>query len=400
MIAKNLYSNAHASVTDYSYDANNRMISISNGGYTKTYTYDTNGNMLSSSDGKTYTYDVQNRLISFANGTAQDASYYYYADGLRSSKTVNTGDYYEVCEFFWADSELIYEYESNSNYFPSLYYGTVYNYGLDLVSHYTTGEDSNSEYYYISDAHGDVKQLIDTSTLSAVSTNTYDAFGNGGAIEHSSFGYTGEYHDAETGFIYLRARYYDPVTGRFINEDPHWNLDNMVYGDEPEITAGNMQHEFDFSRKTYFLYNIDSFIQEYNQNENCVRKSCLDRANKQRAIYTPDKMAITQSTNLYLYANNNPVMFADANGETIHIVLSIIIFAGMGFIAGGLPGGGTPGNNQKQNSQVDSAVQQYNLSKEGRRLLHDTISHQNYSYSEVMEEASAIAQLGGKYVND
>ena len=33
-------------------------------------------------------------------------------------------------------------------------------------------------------------------------------------------GYNGEYHDAETGFIYLRARYYDPETGRFICEDP------------------------------------------------------------------------------------------------------------------------------------------------------------------------------------
>ena len=32
--------------------------------------------------------------------------------------------------------------------------------------------------------------------------------------------YCGEYHDAETGFICLRARYYDPTIGRFINEDP------------------------------------------------------------------------------------------------------------------------------------------------------------------------------------
>jgi len=216
------YGNAYASVTDYTYDANNRMISISNGGYTKTYTYDANGNMLSSSDGKTYTYDVQNRLISFANGTAQSATYNYYADGLRSSKSVTTGDFSEYNGFSWADGQLIYEYKSNTNYSPSLYYGTVYNYGLDLVSHYTTGEDSNSEYYYISDAHGDVKQLVDTSlpTLANISTNTYDAFGNGGANEYSRMGYAGEYHDHETGFIYLRARYYDPTTGRFINEDP------------------------------------------------------------------------------------------------------------------------------------------------------------------------------------
>ncbi|MBQ3055518.1 MAG: DUF4329 domain-containing protein [Oscillospiraceae bacterium] len=33
-------------------------------------------------------------------------------------------------------------------------------------------------------------------------------------------GYCGEYRDAETGFIYLRARYYDPNLGRFTTEDP------------------------------------------------------------------------------------------------------------------------------------------------------------------------------------
>ena len=32
--------------------------------------------------------------------------------------------------------------------------------------------------------------------------------------------YAGEYYDLETGFIYLRARYYDPTLGRFISEDP------------------------------------------------------------------------------------------------------------------------------------------------------------------------------------
>ena len=53
-----------------------------------------------------------------------------------------------------------------------------------------------------------------------VDENGFDAFGNGGANEYSRMGYAGEYHDAETGFIYLRARYYNPAIGRFINEDP------------------------------------------------------------------------------------------------------------------------------------------------------------------------------------
>ncbi len=34
------------------------------------------------------------------------------------------------------------------------------------------------------------------------------------------FRYSGEYFDEETGFYYLRARYYDPTIGRFLTEDP------------------------------------------------------------------------------------------------------------------------------------------------------------------------------------
>ena len=44
----------------------------------------------------------------------------------------------------------------------------------------------------------------------------------------------------------MRARYYNPDTGRFISEDTHWSPSNMIYGDReykenkrkyPDITA-------------------------------------------------------------------------------------------------------------------------------------------------------------------
>ncbi len=75
-------------------------------------------------------------------------------------------------------------------------------------------------------------------------------------------GYSGEYTDAETGFVYPRARYYDPAAGRFTQEDPHWNPDNMVIG------SGGQ----------------------------------------------PSELVILQSANLYAYTVNNPVMFADPWG--------------------------------------------------------------------------------------
>ena len=51
---------------------------------------------------------------------------------------------------------------------------------------------------------------------------SYDAFGNQteASGDTNPFRYSGEYYDAETGLIYLRARYYDSGVGAFISEDP------------------------------------------------------------------------------------------------------------------------------------------------------------------------------------
>ena len=40
------------------------------------------------------------------------------------------------------------------------------------------------------------------------------------SADNNPFRYCGEYFDDETGFIYLRNRYYDPSIGRFTTEDP------------------------------------------------------------------------------------------------------------------------------------------------------------------------------------
>lgn len=66
-------------------------------------------------------------------------------------------------------------------------------------------------------------RMITSATGSAEGTVTYDAYGNalgrtGSAT--SPLGYDGQYTDSDTGLIYLRARYYDPVTGQFISIDP------------------------------------------------------------------------------------------------------------------------------------------------------------------------------------
>ena len=80
--------------------------------------------------------------------------------------------------------------------------------------------------YYLSDVHGDITKLMNTSG-EVTRDYQYDGFGNQLPVEEEAatpdnnpFRYCGEYYDAETGSIYLRARYYDTSTGRFLSEDP------------------------------------------------------------------------------------------------------------------------------------------------------------------------------------
>ena len=58
-------------------------------------------------------------------------------------------------------------------------------------------------------------------------SNTYTPYGTSTAPDPGNpFRYCSEYLDAETGFYYLRARYYSPETARFVSEDPArdgWN---------------------------------------------------------------------------------------------------------------------------------------------------------------------------------
>ncbi|WP_027296623.1 RHS repeat domain-containing protein [Robinsoniella sp. KNHs210] len=47
-----------------------------------------------------------------------------------------------------------------------------------------------------------------------------DRQSNNSKSDRSPYRYAGEYRDEETGYIYLRARYYDAKLGRFLNADP------------------------------------------------------------------------------------------------------------------------------------------------------------------------------------
>ena len=216
----------------YTYDLNNRLLTETRTGsspFTATLAYDRNGNQLSRSSGgqtEIRVYNAFNQLTEYNNGNTMSA-YAYRADGLRHSVSVNGVRTYHV----WALGHIMSEHDSDNR----------------VVGRYTRGVGGRlirchvRHWWYLFDARGSVVQRVDFSG-NVLHSYRYNAFG----VEISPdpgngnrFRFNGEYHDLHRGGeIYLRARIYNPRTGRFLSPDPHWNITNMQRGTSPVTLNG------------------------------------------------------------------------------------------------------------------------------------------------------------------
>ncbi len=189
----------------YSYNDNDELEAESG----LTYGYDDNGNTVSRNDGTdtvAYGYDYENRLVS-----AGSVGYAYDTDGIRVG-SANGG------------SVTDYLVDKNRQYAQVLEEkgaaGSVsYVHGDDLISRKQGGETR----YYVYDGHGSVRHLTDADGT-VTDSYIYDAFGN--LRDHlgdsdNRYLYAGEQYDPDAGLYYLRARYYDPKSGRFLTHDPY-----------------------------------------------------------------------------------------------------------------------------------------------------------------------------------
>ncbi|HEV3470216.1 MAG TPA: RHS repeat-associated core domain-containing protein [Pyrinomonadaceae bacterium] len=187
----------------YEYDANDRLASD---------THDRNGNTLAS-QGKTYSYDSENRLTSIGGGAV---TYLYDGDGNRVSKTAGgvTTNYLVDTNNPTGYAQVVEELRGGS-------VTRAYTYGHDLIAQRQLigGEWRVSFYGY--DGQGTVRFLTDPAGA-VTDTYTYDAFGNllgRTGDTPNDYLYAGEQYDANSGFYYLRARYLNPSSGRFLTMD-------------------------------------------------------------------------------------------------------------------------------------------------------------------------------------
>lgn len=164
-------------------------------------------------------YNAENQLIQTLTKNYK-VSFTYDAEGLRTGKTVNG----EKTVFVWDGDQLVLEL-SDSGKVQKRYIR-----GNDLV--YADKGTETEKQYYVTDPHGNVVQLTDGDG-NVIKTYEYDSFGNEVNPEkkdENPFRYCGEYYDKETEEIYLRARYYQPVVGRFLTRDTYTGEDDEPLG--------------------------------------------------------------------------------------------------------------------------------------------------------------------------
>ncbi|MDY0810706.1 colicin E3/pyocin S6 family cytotoxin [Kitasatospora purpeofusca] len=202
------------------------------------YSFDTRGNRTgsTSSAGTTaYAYDMANRLTSATvNGTT--STYGYDGNGLRSSKTAGGS----TTSFVWDsqdDPNLLFDGSTSYIYGP---------HGVP-VEQITAGGTQ----WFFHDQLGSTRALTDAAGAVA-GTYSYTPYGTTSGhtgTAASALQFQGQYSDAETSLIYLRARYYDPGTAQFLSVDPDVKQTNSTYG----YAYNNPLNKIDPSGKWGFL---------------------------------------------------------------------------------------------------------------------------------------------------
>jgi RHS repeat-associated protein len=198
---------------------NNQLLSDG----TFNYTYDANGNLIrkteiANGDSTTYNYDFVNRLTSVVESSAAGVvlhrtSYTYDVFGQRIGVTADgqrTATVYNGQQV-WADF--------NASETVTARYLT----GAQLDQMLAASRPGEGTVWYLIDRLGSVRDLANASGT-VIDHIDYLAFGAVAAQTNAAAGdrflFTGRELDAITGLYDYRARYYDPVSGRFLSQDP------------------------------------------------------------------------------------------------------------------------------------------------------------------------------------
>ncbi|MDR0462096.1 MAG: DUF6531 domain-containing protein [Christensenellaceae bacterium] len=225
--------------TEIGYDNNGNILYRKNGDDITEYRY--NGDKLVSYNSELCEYDKlsnpslyrdKNLGWDFRNLVRfDDVEFKYNANGLRITK--QRGEV--TTKYYWAGDRLLGEtrsvetcgvelgeYPADDAYCTAQRKEIRYVYGDNGISGFTL---NNTSYHYRKNIMGDVTHVFDNDGT-VVAEYKYDAFGNfeivkneNGIAELNPILYRGYYFDHAVGMYYLKSRWYDCSTARFINMD-------------------------------------------------------------------------------------------------------------------------------------------------------------------------------------
>jgi RHS repeat-associated protein len=159
------------------------------------------------------------------SGGGVNAAYTYNGDGLRVGQTLNG----QGTTFTWDVAAALPQVLATSD-------GAAYLYGLGLLAQ----QQSGAWQYPLADGLGSLRQWTDAGGQVTYAAR-YAPFGSllwQQGTAPAPWGFAGEMQDP-TGLLYLRARWYDPATGRFLTRDPFPGLAVLPSTQHPYVYALN-----------------------------------------------------------------------------------------------------------------------------------------------------------------
>jgi RHS repeat-associated protein len=167
--------------------------------------YDSNGNLLNDGSGKTYQWDAENRLIKITQASGV-STFAYDGLGRRTQESLNSA---LTKQWVWSDDAQPSE-EWNSG-------------GSVTKRFFPQGEQiGGTNYFYTRDHLGSVREMTDSGgTIQA--RYDYDSYGRSSKLSGSldaDFGFSGAFFHIASGLNLARFREYDPNLGRWLNPDP------------------------------------------------------------------------------------------------------------------------------------------------------------------------------------
>lgn len=189
------------------------------------FTHNTAGG-LTQAGSSSFTYDINDNML-----TAPNSTFSYDGAGNRRAKTVIGVNTRYVLSLLGMSQVLM---ETNSSNVVQNHY--VYG-PTGLL--YRVKADNTTYSYYHYDYRGSTT-AITNETQNVTHSYSYDPFGKVLAkteADANPFQYIGQHgvqYESPT-LTFMRARYYDPTTGRFVSEDPIWALNLYPYADNNPI---------------------------------------------------------------------------------------------------------------------------------------------------------------------